>query len=124
MVEPGSQLTMLPGEVLSEIRDLCDPTENAQLTAERSTFDELRRELDAAVDGHFGDLVKKVATPIAELQGRTHCTICEARRILLNSFAKLKVKHGLLRASVITKELWGLSNDPTLMLEKLKEYIA
>lgn len=69
----------------------------------------LRDELQAEIGAGYGDWIRFLAKPIAEVAGKKGCTACEARRIVTNAYGRLKEKHGSISALSMIKDLWALS---------------
>lgn len=115
-----------PGEVLVNVTPSCDgsivvgtkPNPGVDQTA-------LLVELNEKVGSGAGDWIKTLVKPFAALVGRKNCTVCEARRIATNAYAKLVVIHGKEEAVRILKELWtmSMSQSGEAVLEKLKGYL-
>jgi len=82
-------------------------------------------EMQNEVGGGFGDWIRTLASPIAEVMGKKGCSTCEARRIVTNAYGKLKEQHGQLKALSIIKDLWALSMKASgdEVLQKLKEIL-
>jgi len=82
----------------------------------------LKNELDVAIGHGAGDWIKVLASPIAKLVGKEGCSPCEAKRLVVNSYAKLKAKYGMMEALSTMKTLWDMSaaGHPEEALLKLK----
>lgn len=116
LVPLGQPYTVAPGEVYVAGQFDCDGKTPAPKQPN------LAQELNAEIGMGMGDFVKVLASPIAKLIGKDHCTVCEAKRVLLNHYGALKDKHGLIAAVSIMKDIWAVAKtDPDAALAKLKE---
>lgn len=122
-VEAGKPYNLQPGERVLHIDRGCTGVLPPPLFGVQAS---IMKELDAVVGNGMGNWIKTLAGPVARAMGKTHCTACEARRVVANAYAKLKAKYGKLEALVKIKELWMLSTKESgdKVLYKLKEYLS
>lgn len=121
----GVSIRHRPGDVLVGVEATCSSNLNAVIAAEPTQT--LQQELNDAIGSGAGDWIKTLVSPFAKLIGKKSCSICEARRLATNAYAKLKVKYGQVEALRIMKELWEDSfaerADPNAILLKLQGYL-
>ena len=81
--------------------------------------------LDKEIGPGLGDWVKVLASPVARLLGKSNCASCEATRISLNAFNKLKGKYGKVEALKLMAELVvkTKSGEVDSAVRKLQEYL-
>lgn len=115
IIPSGHPYRLQPGEQIDGVDMQCGERIIEANHAPRIQYDTaprlptLAQELEEQIGGGFGDWIRFMATPIAEVMGKKGCTTCEARRIVTNAYGKLKEQHGQLRALSIIKDLWALS---------------
>lgn len=123
----GRSVQHNPGEVLIGVVPECPGSVDIKFVPSDQPTTSLQAELNDAIGGGAGDWIKTLASPFAKLIGKKNCSICEARRLATNAYAKLKVKYGQGEALCIMKELWGMSYgekaDPNAILVKLQGYL-
>jgi len=97
----------------------CDGTMPKSKPIPRKT---LKDELDMEIGHGMGDWIKVLAKPVAKLVGKDKCSPCEAKRIVVNSYARLKAKYGRVEALYLMKNLWqqAAQGKPEQALEQLK----
>lgn len=104
VVKAGKQYALLPGERMIGVDlDCGTPVNRAP-----SPYDERKRlldELNGELGSGAGDWVKSFASPIARLLNKQACMGCEVRKVILNAYAKLKAKHGMVEALRMIKDL-------------------
>ena len=120
-VRDGEPYKLARGEFIAGVDANCEGGFEA---VDRQT-PRLQDEMSQVVGPGFGDWIKVMAAPIAEVMGKKGCTTCEARRIVTNAYAKLKAQHGQLKALAMIKDLWALSYkaDGDQVLLRLKELL-
>ena len=125
VIPENTPFTRKPTEKIKGVDYNCHP-EKSQLHAGASVAMQLAQELDKATGQGLGDLIKVFATPVARMIGRKSCSKCEARRVTINAFAKLKAKlGGTMEAVKKMNELRTLiKEDPEKAMEELKELIS
>ena len=88
----------------------------------------LQQELETELGAGFGDVMKRFAGPIAKLLGKSQCSSCDVRKIIVNGYGKLKAKYGMIEALRIMKLLWQDSFDTRIpgeeILKQLQEKLA
>ena len=109
-----------PGEKIVGVDHNC-AQDKAQAPANPNTANALARELNHELGAGLGDFVKVLAKPIAWAIGKKNCSSCEARRVVLNAYGKLKAKHGMVEAVRIMKEI--PTNNPEEALVALRQHL-
>lgn len=129
-IPSGVAHIIAPGEIYIGVDRNCSvlPGDKNRVAVlkQQETYQSLIKEVDEGLGKGAGDWIKRLASPIAKLLGKTKCSRCETRRIVTNAYGQLKNKYGQLEALRIMKELWTDSfkqNDLATML-KLKEYLS
>jgi hypothetical protein len=99
--------------------------ENGQASLKNKPTPSLAQELNSEIGSGMGDWIKVVAKPVASLVGKQNCSPCEAKRIIVNAYGRLKARHGKLKAISIMKDLWQMSaaGKPEEALAQLKEQL-
>lgn len=132
-IPSGVAHIIAPGEIFIGVDRDCamNPSDKrkkatVEVLKQRETYQSLAREVDKEIGSGVGDWIKRLASPVAKLLGKSGCSSCETRRIVTNAYGQLKNKHGQLEALRIIKELWSDSfkNDDLTTVKKLKGYLS
>lgn len=120
-IPDGQPYRLQPGEKITGVDKNC----NGSVVKIRPNGPTVHDELIQEIGGGFGDWIRTLTSPIAEVMGKKGCSSCEARRLVTNAYAKLKAKHGQIGALAIIKDLWALSfrAEGDQVLIKLKEIL-
>ena len=120
-IPEGHPYRLMPGEKITGVDENC----NGKIQRIQPNVPSIHDELVREIGGGFGDWIRTLTSPIAEVMGKKGCSSCEARRIVTNAYAKLKAKHGQIGALAIIKDLWALSfkAEGDQVLIKLKEIL-
>lgn len=103
----GQPYMLAPGEKRVGVDKTCGdgrPVKDA-MTAAQLEKAALLKELNAELGSGAGDWVKLFAKPTAALLNKQNCMSCEVRKVVLNAYARLKARYGLLEALRMIKDL-------------------
>jgi len=117
LIALNAPYTQAPDEKMIGLYD-CDGSELKR----QPIISSLAQEMNAEIGAGMGDWIKVLAQPFAKMAGKEHCTMCEAKRIIVNAYGQLKAKYGLVEAVAIMTDAWQTAkNDPDAALVKVKE---